>query len=77
MAKKTRPAGCFLNDLKAVRLSAFGKVWVSREGDRYYTWDHVHGEVEVFSKRGRHLGSADPITGVGIRKAVKGRKIDV
>ena len=31
---------------------------------RYYDWDHLHGHIEVFDRRPRHLGTADPITGV-------------
>ncbi|MGQ9005590.1 colicin E3/pyocin S6 family cytotoxin [Bacillus subtilis] len=42
-----------------------------------YTWDSLHGEVEVFNKRGFHLGSADPKTGAFIKSAVKGRRLNV
>jgi hypothetical protein len=41
----------------------------------YYTWDSMHGELEVFSKSGRHLGAACPQTGVLIKPPVKGRRI--
>ncbi|MCX9117124.1 colicin E3/pyocin S6 family cytotoxin [Providencia rettgeri] len=41
----------------------------------YYTWDSLHGEVEIFNKNGRHLGVADPISGAIIKPAVRGRKI--
>lgn len=41
----------------------------------YYTWDSLHGEVEVFDKNGRHLGVANPITGAIIKPAVRGRRI--
>ncbi|WP_088968368.1 colicin E3/pyocin S6 family cytotoxin [Vogesella sp. LIG4] len=51
--------------------------WRSTDGDRLYTWDSLHGEVEVYNKRGRHLGAADPVTGELIKEAVRGRKIDV
>lgn len=53
------------------------KVWRSQDGKRYYTWDELHGEIEVFSKRGRHIGSADVLTGEIIKDAVKGRRLDV
>lgn len=53
------------------------KLWRSLDGDRYYTWDSLHGEIEVFNRRGRHLGAADPATGRVIKPAVKGRSIDV
>jgi hypothetical protein len=53
------------------------KVWSSRDRQRYYTWDGLHGEVEVFNRRGDHLGALDPHTGELIKSAVKGRKLDV
>jgi putative cytotoxic protein len=51
--------------------------WRSDGGKRIYTWDALHGEVEVFNKRGKHLGALDPINGTLVKEAVKGRKIDV
>jgi hypothetical protein len=53
------------------------KRWRSKDGTKLYTWDWTHGDIEVFSKRGRHLGSLDAITGELIKDAVPGRKIDV
>jgi hypothetical protein len=53
------------------------KVWRSKDRQRYYTWDGLHGEVEVFNRRGYHLGALDPHTGELIKPAVKGRKLDV
>jgi hypothetical protein len=60
-------------------LGAIGgqKRWRNRDGDRLYTWDSLHGEIEVFNVRGRHLGAIDAVTGDLIKDAVKGRKIDV
>ncbi|MGH7111919.1 MAG: colicin E3/pyocin S6 family cytotoxin [Stellaceae bacterium] len=46
-------------------------------GKRLYTWDALHGEVEVFNGWGRRLGSMDPIIGEMIKPAVPGRTIDV
>ncbi|WP_411674891.1 colicin E3/pyocin S6 family cytotoxin [Bacillus velezensis] len=37
----------------------------------------MHGEIEIFNKQGRHLGSAEPIFGELIKPAVKGRKLNV
>ncbi len=53
------------------------KRWRSQCGQRLYTWDAYHGEIEVFNKRGRHIGVFDALTGKMIKEAVKGRKIDV
>jgi hypothetical protein len=51
--------------------------WRSADGERLYTWDDTHREVEAFNKRGFHLGALDPDTGVTIKPAQKGRRIDV
>lgn len=53
------------------------KVWKSYDGARLYTWDELHGEIEVFNKRGYHLGSADKMNGLIIKDAVKGRRLYV
>jgi len=53
------------------------KRWRSDGGKRIYTWDALHGEVEVFDRRGRHLGALDPINGTWVKEAVRGRRIDV
>jgi len=61
------------------RLGAFGgeRRWRSPDGQRLYTWDSLHGEIEVYNKRGRHLGVVDAVTGKLLKDAVRGRKIDV
>ncbi|WP_184986263.1 colicin E3/pyocin S6 family cytotoxin [Sphaerisporangium rubeum] len=50
--------------------------WQSLSGDEYYEWDSQHGHVEVYNKRGRHIGVLD-CEGVVIGKPVQGRRIDV
>lgn len=52
------------------------KRWRSEDKKRYYTWDSLHGEIEVFNKRGKHLGVFSP-NGDFIKEPVKGREIDV
>jgi hypothetical protein len=65
-----------------------GAVWVAliqhrhlqrfRGADgRILTWDTLHGEIEVFDKRGRHRGTIDPVTGEDRKFARKGRTIRV
>jgi len=51
--------------------------WRSDRGKRLYTWDSLHGEIEVFNARGKHLGAMDPITGEMTKPAIPGRTIDV
>ncbi|MFE7155334.1 colicin E3/pyocin S6 family cytotoxin [Streptomyces sp. NPDC057636] len=71
------PEDCFLHGLKS-RFVSPSKRWYSPDGERIYTWDGEHGgEVEVFNKRGRHLGVAHPVTREMIKPAVRGRRIDV
>jgi len=51
--------------------------WKNADGDRIYVWDGLHGELEVYNARGRHIGVIDPQTGAIIKPAVPGRRIDV
>lgn len=64
---------------ECVSLGAFGneRRWRSPEGKRLLTWDSLHGEIEVFNLRGRHIGVLHAVTGIPIKPARKGRRIDV
>jgi hypothetical protein len=54
-----------------------GQRWRDEYG-RIYTYDGEHGgELEVFNKRGEHIGVADVLTGEFIKPARRGRRIDV
>ena len=70
------PPDSFLHHLE---LSVHGgrKRWRDRDRKRLYEWDGLHGEVEIYNDRGRHLGAADPLTGQLTKDAVKGRRVDV
>jgi hypothetical protein len=74
---KTIPKPSVLDD--CTYLGAFNgeRRWRSRDGKRIFTWDSLHGEIEVFNKRGRHLGAIDPINGNLLKEPVAGRCIDV
>jgi hypothetical protein len=37
--------------------------WKNRAGS-IYEWDYRHGRVEVYDRRGRHIGKCGPVTGV-------------
>src|SRR5581483_8643731 len=56
---RARPSLIFLSIL--ARLAGSG--WRTDAGRRLYTWDSLHGEVEVFGARRKHLGALDPVTG--------------
>lgn len=77
MGGKNKPKPCFLDDKKYYGIREGKKVWRSSDDKRYYTWDSLHGEIEVFDKRGSHLGSANAVSGKLIKYPVKGRKIKV
>jgi hypothetical protein len=77
LTHKVPPKPSILDEFEVVMVSGGRRIWKSPDGKRYYTWDTLHGEVEVFNSRGAHLGSIDPITGKTIKYAEKGRRIDV
>jgi len=52
------------------------KRWRSKDGKRLFEWDSFHGEIEIYNKRGKHLGVYD-FKGDFIKEAIKGRTIDV
>jgi filamentous hemagglutinin len=49
---------------------------VKTDGKRFYEWDYTHNDIEVYDKRGRHLGSANPVTGDLYKPAVPGRTLN-
>ena len=69
------PKPSILDCLRVVSIEAGRKVYKDDSENVYYTWDSLHGELEVFNKNGRHLGAACPQTGVLVKSAVKGRRI--
>ena len=73
---KPIPKPSYLDECVAIGAVKGVKRWRSKDGKRLYTWDALHGEIEVFNARGRHLGALDP-QGKFKKDAVKGRKIDV
>ena len=51
--------------------------WRAPDDGFLFTWDALHGEVEAFDKRGRHIGVLDAVTGNPIKPMRKGRRIRV
>lgn len=76
MGAKPIPKQSYLNDCIPIGAINGQKRWKSKDGKRLYTWDTLHGEIEVFNIRGRHLGALN-LEGIFIKEAVRGRKIDV
>ncbi|WP_310351454.1 colicin E3/pyocin S6 family cytotoxin [Pseudomonas sp. BE134] len=48
------------------------KRWKDRKG-RIYEWDYENGRVELYDKRGKHLGEFNPDTGERAKDAEPGR----
>jgi len=77
MVQKPIPTPSILDEFEYLGSRHGQRLWRSHNGRRYYTWDSLHGEVEVFNVRGKHLGVLDPHTGLTTKPPVRGRKIDV
>lgn len=73
MAYQPKPQGGFLDQFEFYKVIDGRKVY--RGEDRYYSWDELHGEVEVFNRTGYHLGSVDAVSGERKKPAVRGRRI--
>lgn len=69
------PKPSILDNFRVVGIEGGRKVYKDDDENIYYTWDSLHGELEVFNKNGCHLGAACPQTGLLIKRAVKGRRI--
>ena len=76
MAGIPRPKPSFLDECISIGSVNGEKRWKSIDSKRIYTWDSLHGEIEIFNNRGKHLGVYDPY-GKLIKGAKKGRTIDV
>ncbi len=75
MAGKSIPKPSILDNCRVVGIEGGRKVYKDDNENIYYTWDSLHGELEVFNKKGRHLGAASPLTGLLIKPPVRGRKL--
>lgn len=77
MARHPIPRPSILDAFEPLGFIAGERRWRSEDGQHLFTWDAHHGEVEVYDRRGRHLGAIDPITGAVLKDAVRGRWIEV
>lgn len=73
MPYKSKPKSCYIDKFQFYKVIDGRKVYRSK--DRYYSWDELHGEIEVFNKRGYHLGALDAVTGAKIKEAKRGRRL--
>lgn len=77
MGRIPLPSPCYLDTCDYLGFVAGDRRWRSKDGAWLYTWDFLHGEIEVFNRRGRHMGVADALTGVVFAPGIAGRRIDV
>lgn len=71
------PKPCdYLDEMESLGAFNGHKRWRNKDGKLFVEWDSLHGEIEVYNKRGKHLGVYN-CDGDMIKKAVKGRTIDV
>jgi hypothetical protein len=73
------PPDCFLHgpEVEYLGFRYGAKRWRHRTESLLYTWDALHGHIEAFNRRGRHVAVLHAISGVKIGTAVPGRRIDV
>lgn len=76
MTYKSLPKNSVLEGLECCYKNG-QRLWKRQDGKRYFTWDGLHGEIEIFNRRGKHLGAMDPVTGRMTKDAVEGRTLDV
>jgi len=67
LGAKPIPKQSCLNDCIPIGAINGQKRWRSKDGKRLYTWDSLHGEIEVFNIRGRHLGALN-LEGILLKK---------
>ncbi|WP_352231166.1 colicin E3/pyocin S6 family cytotoxin [Actinomycetospora sp. NBRC 106378] len=79
VGRRSIPPNSFLKGQSVEYLGYRGgrQVWRSTTEKRLYTWDDLHGHVEAFNLRGRHVAVLDAVHGVMIGEAIAGRKINV
>lgn len=74
MTYRPLPESGFVDRLDRLKRQG-GKRWRDTTSGWLYEHDPLHGDLEVYNSRGRHLGSADPVTGELIKPPEKGRRI--
>ncbi len=47
----------------------------SGKNQRFYSWDYLHNEIEVFDSNKKHLGAMDPVSGNMIKDPVPERRL--
>ena len=66
----------FFKNLTSVGVRS-GKSTYKDNNDYYYQWDSLHGEWQMYNKRGRHIGVLNDTGTQKTKEAVKSRKIEL
>ena len=74
--KPVGDGGSKIRELHPSGKVARGKAIYEDNNGRLYQWDSLHGQWEVYNKRGKHLLVEDK-DGNRVKGAVKGRRINV
>lgn len=74
--KPVGDGGDKIKKLHSTGKSTRGKAIYEDDNGRLYQWDSLHGEWEVYNKRGMHLMVQDK-NGNRIKGAIKGRRINL
>jgi hypothetical protein len=77
LGRKPTPRPSFLDTCEYVGYVYRERRWRNSMGHRLLTWDSLHGEIEAFDLRGRHVGALDVMTGEPIKQARSGRRTRV
>lgn len=77
MTFKSKPSPGYLDRQEKLKIVDGRQVWANKERSRYFTWDALHGEIEIFDRHGYHLGTLDAVSGKPVKNAVRGRKLNV
>ncbi len=64
-----------INGLKPVKPKGGRKRWQGGDGT-LYEWDSLHGTLEKYDRRGRHLGEYDHVTGAQRKPPDPARSIE-
>lgn len=75
MSYVSKPKPCFLDSFEKYKVIDGRQTY--RANNKYYQWDEFHGEIEVYNKRGWHLGALDAINGNVVKEADSGRRLHV
>lgn len=75
MGGNPRPDTFIVSRLRVAYVDSARKYYFDVVEQRYYQWDSLHGEFEVFDRRGFHLGSVCPATGLVLKPPARGRRI--